>query len=107
MIRDRIIDRARMNRRRFLAAGIAALSAARSARAQQPGKVHRLAVLARGEAIADLGETSSLALWRAWHAELRRLGYAEGTNLVIERRSAEGDLRRLPALVRKIVGLKP
>lgn len=38
--------------------------------------------------------------------ELERLGYAEGRNMVIEYRSAEGDFERLPALVAELVALK-
>ena len=78
-----------------------------SARAQPPGKVYRVAILAGGDSIADLSETSGLRHWRAWHQELRRLGYAEGANLVIDRRSTEGDRRRVPELVREIVSLRP
>ncbi len=102
-----MIDRDRMTRRRFLAASAVAGGAAGSARAQQPGKVYRVAILARGEPVSDLAETSPLRYWRVWHEEMRRRGYAEGQNLILERRSAEGDVRRLPALVREIASLKP
>ena len=37
---------------------------------------------------------------------LRELGYVEGKTIVIEWRSAEGKLDRLPALVAELVGLK-
>jgi putative ABC transport system substrate-binding protein len=43
-------------------------------------------------------------VWRAFFDELRRLGYVEGQNLVVDRRSAEGDPERLgacPALARE------
>src|SRR3954469_24612444 len=36
---------------------------------------------------------------------MRDLGYVEGENVAIEYRTAEGDLRRQPALVAELVGL--
>jgi putative ABC transport system substrate-binding protein len=38
---------------------------------------------------------------------LRKLGYSEGENLIVERRFAEGRLERLPALAAELVALKP
>lgn len=38
---------------------------------------------------------------------LRELGWVEGRNLVIDHRSADGRLDRLPALAAELVGLKP
>jgi len=37
---------------------------------------------------------------------LQDLGYGEGSNLVLERRSAEGRYERFPEIVRKVVSLK-
>jgi len=42
----------------------------------------------------------------AFRQGLRDLGYVEGRNLVIEIRSAEGKLERLPALAAELVALK-
>jgi putative ABC transport system substrate-binding protein len=42
----------------------------------------------------------------ALHQGLREFGYVEGKTIVIEWRSAEGKLDRLPALVAELVGLK-
>jgi putative ABC transport system substrate-binding protein len=39
--------------------------------------------------------------------QLRKLGYTEGGNLLVERRFAEGRLERLPALAAELVALKP
>jgi putative tryptophan/tyrosine transport system substrate-binding protein len=75
--------------------------------AQEPGKTYRVAILARAESVANLRATSGHRNWRVWHQELQRLGYAEGQNLIVERRSVEGDLRRLPELVRYIVQWRP
>ena len=38
---------------------------------------------------------------------LRDLGYVEGRTVVVERRSADGDYAKLPALAAELVGLKP
>ena len=45
--------------------------------------------------------------WRAFFAELRRLGYVEGENLIIERYSAEGHHERYADLARQIVARNP
>jgi putative ABC transport system substrate-binding protein len=45
--------------------------------------------------------------WRAFFAELRRLGYVEGENLIIERYSAEGHHERYADLAREIVTRNP
>src|SRR5262249_30542675 len=95
-----------MRRRVFIASLGGAAAWPLAARAQQVGKIYRVAILAGGEPLADLSETSSLRRWRVWHEELRRLGYVEGRNLIIDRKSAEGDSRRMPELARKIMSLK-
>jgi len=87
--------------------GGAALAWPLAAHAQLPEKMYRVAILAGGDALANLSETSGLRHWRALFEELRRLGYDEGRNLVIDRRSTEGDSRRVPELVREIVSLDP
>jgi len=45
-------------------------------------------------------------LWQACRAGLRELGYVEGKNIVLEPRWADGDYKRLPALVRELLELK-
>ena len=39
-------------------------------------------------------------------AELRRLGYAEGRNIFVEYRSADGDFEKLPGFAKELVSLK-
>ena len=39
--------------------------------------------------------------------ELAKLGYVEGQNLIVERRYADGNLARLPALAAEIIALQP
>jgi ABC-type uncharacterized transport system substrate-binding protein len=69
------------------------------AQAQQPTKIPRIGYL--------LGSPLTTSARReAFSQGLRELGYVEGKNLVIELRSAEGKLDRLPALAAELVRLK-
>jgi putative tryptophan/tyrosine transport system substrate-binding protein len=45
--------------------------------------------------------------WRAFFGELRRLGYVEGQNLIIDRYSAEGRHERYAEVAREIVSRNP
>ncbi len=94
-----------MKRRKFLAVASAAAFAPRAAAAQPAQKVYRVAILAVVDSPSDL-ETRNPLYMSLFH-ELRRLGYVEGRNLVVERRSAEGDTSRFPAIAREIAALKP
>jgi putative ABC transport system substrate-binding protein len=89
----------------FLAA--AAISPPLVARAQQGGKTYRLAVLTRAGQETDLTENTGHRYWRAWRDELHRLGYEEGTNLVIFRHAAKADLQALEELIRETVKFGP
>src|SRR5215510_15091643 len=66
-----------------------------AAKAQQLGKVPRIGIFQTSESRAPI--------WEAFRHGLRDLGYVEGQNLVIEFRSAEGNLERLPALAAELV----
>src|SRR6266568_5831703 len=70
-----------------------------TAAAQQVAKVARIGYLATNLAGNPHGR-------EAFRQGLRDLGYVEGRNLVIEYRSAEGKLERLPALAAELVALK-
>jgi len=84
------------SRRAFIALlGGAAAAWPLTARAQQPGKVYRLGVL------ADV----TPALGGLFYG-LRDLGYVEGQNLIIERRSSEGRAERWSELAAELVGLR-
>jgi putative ABC transport system substrate-binding protein len=52
----------------------------------------------------DASTTPSMA---AFMKELQRLGYTEGQNTIIDARSAEGDMGRLPDLAKELVTLAP
>jgi putative tryptophan/tyrosine transport system substrate-binding protein len=85
---------------RSLALAFALLTVPLAAEAQAPAKVWRVAVLT--------GSTPrSATSTRALEQRLAELGYVEGYNLVIDFRTAEGQLDRLPALAAELVGLRP
>src|SRR6185503_15101108 len=70
------------------------------ASAQQAAKVPRIGYLAPASLSAVVVRTE------AFRWGLRELGYVEGKNIVIEWRSAEGKVDRLPALAAELVRLK-
>jgi putative ABC transport system substrate-binding protein len=53
--------------------------------------------------------TPSVSRWEAdaFRQAMRAMGYAEGENLIIDVRSADADLHRLPALAADLVRVKP
>src|SRR6266550_1734829 len=71
-----------------------------NAEAQQPTKIPRIGYLG-GASLSAIP-----ARIEAFRQGLRELGYVEGKNIVIEWRSAEGKLDRLPALAAELVHLK-
>jgi len=73
---------------------------ATTAEAQQPTKVPRIGWL------TGASPSAQLARIEAFRQGLRELGYVEGKNIVIEWRSAEEKLDRLPALAAELVRLK-
>jgi putative ABC transport system substrate-binding protein len=68
--------------------------------AQQPGKIAMIGYLTGPSLSANTERIE------AFRQGLRELGYVEGKNIVIEWRSAEGKLNRLPALAAEQVRLK-
>ena len=70
------------------------------AEAQQPKKVPRIGYL------SAVSPSAISARIEAFRQGLRELGYVEGKNIVIEWRSAEGKLERLPELAAELVRLK-
>jgi putative ABC transport system substrate-binding protein len=90
-----------MERRAFigtLASGL--LAAPLAVEAQPAQKIYRIGVLSSASR-----NTAEHAI-KAFDEGLRELGYEEGRNAVIERRFADGQLERLPALAAELVRLK-
>jgi ABC-type uncharacterized transport system substrate-binding protein len=90
-----------VDRRAFLGALAGGLLAAPlAAEGQQSGKVYRVGLL---EVVPAASNATNLAAFRQG---LKELGYAEGQDLVIEYRSADGRPERFPALAEELVRLK-
>jgi putative ABC transport system substrate-binding protein len=69
-----------------------------TAGAQQTGKVPRIGILATSR-------TSGPHMLEAFRQGLRELGWVEGRTVMIEFRSADGQIERLPALAAELVAL--
>src|SRR3989454_389084 len=79
---------------------IAVMGAGAMAQAQQAGKIFRIGYL-------DASTVSgSAVLVDAFRQELRKLGWIEGKNIIIEYRFAEQKIERLPELAADLVRLK-
>src|SRR6266571_1710353 len=97
-----------MKRREFITLlGGAAAAWPLTARAQQPVTQHRIAIFHPAIPTTLITETGGGSAWRAFFGELRRVGYIEGENLIIERYSAEGHHERYADLAREIVTRNP
>ena len=87
-----------LDRRTFVqGAGLALLGVSLRTLAQRAGTIPRIGFLTPGP------NPRELAFWQG----MRDLGYIEGKTIVVERRSAEGDFSRLPALAAEIVKGRP
>lgn len=84
-----------------IAFAVLLISAPFATEAQQAGKVYRIGFLGSAVAAANKDRLE------AFRQGLRDLGYAEGRNILIEYRWAEGDYERLPGLARELVARKP
>ena len=98
-----------MKRREFigLACGASVATTSRAAWAVEPHKVYRIAMLHPSHPVSDLTENSGLNYYREFFLELRRLGYIEGKNLVVERFSGEGRVDHYPELAREAAARNP
>jgi len=72
-----------MKRRDFIA-GASLASAISITWAQQHSKVYRLALAAPSTPITEMKEASGHPVYRPLFEELKRLGYIEGRNLVVD-----------------------
>lgn len=84
-------------RRRFLLASSALLAVPLTSFAQPAPKVRRIGYLSLAAASTEVQQF--------WRDSLRRAGYEEGRNLVIEWRFAEGEVGRLAGLADELVRL--
>lgn len=91
----------RNQRRKFLVASGALLIAPLVSLAQPAKRVRRIAILEQGN------KAIRADLWGVLETRLRELGYAEGKNLVIERRWADGVDARLPQLAQELLAGNP
>ena len=99
-------DRPLIVRRDFIA-GLVAAAPQAGARAQQTGKIYRIALVTLATPVVEMTEAGGNPQYRAFFEELRRLGYLEGRNLVVERYSGEGRADHYPELARDAVRRNP
>jgi ABC-type uncharacterized transport system substrate-binding protein len=92
-----------MNRRKLLTVlGLCVVAAPLASFAQRQGKIWRVGFLALRH--VDFVDTDYY--YGPFRQGMRELGYVEGKNLVIEWRSGEGQVERLPGLAAELVQLK-
>jgi putative tryptophan/tyrosine transport system substrate-binding protein len=77
-----------------------------AARAQQPAKMKRIAMVHPSEPVANM-VASYHRFYRAFFDELSGHGFVEGKNLVVERYSALGQPDRYAQLAREVVDTRP
>lgn len=97
-----------MRRREFITVlGSAAATWPFAARAQQAGRVHRVALIFPNAPLSDMTGPEPVSRYvRAFVHALRDLGYAEGSSLVLERRSAEGRYDRFAEIAAELIQSK-
>jgi putative ABC transport system substrate-binding protein len=77
-----------------------------AASAQQASKVYRIAIVHVSVPVKEMYETGN-SRFKALFGELRRLGYIEGQNLIVERYSAEGKIEHNAELALEAVLQQP
>src|SRR5262245_14051135 len=90
-----------MKRREFitLLCGCAVAAWPLAARAQQ-ARVWRVGYL-------GTSALQNCPFFEAFQEGMRALGYVEGQNLLLDLRSAEGNVERLPALMQEVIAARP
>jgi putative ABC transport system substrate-binding protein len=84
------------------------VAAPRVAAAQRSGRVVRVGIAASAAPLSELvGPEPANPAARGFVQGLRALGYVEGQNLILDRRSAEGRPERFGAIVAELVALEP
>ena len=95
----------KMRRRDFIAALLLA-SMVRQTWAEQTANAYRIAIVDPSSMVSEMSETGS-SPYRVLLGELRRLGYTEEQNLIVERHSGEGQTERYVELAREVVRGSP
>jgi putative tryptophan/tyrosine transport system substrate-binding protein len=97
-----------MKRRQFILMLGGAAACPFASRAQQANKVYRVGWLFSAVPLKDMSGSDPVdPVSNAFVHGLRDLGYIEGQNLILERRSAEGKLERIDGYAAELVGLNP
>jgi putative ABC transport system substrate-binding protein len=96
-----------VKRRAFIAALGGAAAWPLVARAQEPTKPYRVAIVHPSASVSEMSEKGDSPYFPALFGELRQLGYIEGVNLIVERYSGEGREERYAEISRLVVGTKP
>src|ERR1700681_1612124 len=95
-----------MRRREFIGLIGGAAASPLVARAQQPAKMKRVAMIhptTKPEDLSIGGDPDYTIILE----DIKRLGYVEGVNLTVDRYSAEGRYDRLPEIAHQIVATRP
>jgi hypothetical protein len=77
-------------RRRNLILGLLAVATVGTAYAQESKEAHRIAIVHPSHPLVQLTEANGSPLMKTIFRELRRWGYVEAQNFLIERYSGEG-----------------
>jgi putative ABC transport system substrate-binding protein len=97
-----------MRRREFIGSLIGtAVAWPLAASAQQPAKVYRIAIVSPRPVERRNEGASGSPGFKVFFGELRRLGYIEGQNLIVERYSGAGDIAHWAELAREVVRHHP
>jgi putative ABC transport system substrate-binding protein len=97
-----------MRRREFIGSLIGtAVAWPLAASAQQPAKVYRIAIVHPSTPIKWMSDGTYSPGLKALLGELRRIGYIEGQNLIVERYSAEGRTAHYAELASEVVRQQP
>ena len=78
-----------------------------ASKAQQPENVYRIAIVRPSGSAQDMADAIENPSYFALFKELRRLGYVERQNLIVERYSGEGRQERYSAVAREVVRTNP
>ena len=96
-----------ISRRAFIAGVASILAVPLAAEAQQAGKVYRVGLIFTTSPVSEMAGSEPVhPSARALLHGLRALGYVEGQNLILERRSAEGRFQLFGDIVAELVRIK-